>query len=287
MPANQRWQARHTRCTKPRDSRPKARWAADRGTISAMMYQNYAAVYDGSGQIRFILLFISYLNELLQRHQVQQRHLLDLACGTGTLALIMADSGWEVLGLDQSAAMLAQAEAKAANASVAGTLAFVQSDLRTVDQAVPPAAFDLVTCTYDSLNYLLLEDELAACLRGVAYALCPGGLFVGDMNTPYFLQHDWGSCDVHEHPGYIQVNQSHFDPVAGTTTMVVTGFVGNDDHGYTRFDEVHIERGYPAATVAALIAQAGLQLEAAYDCFTFEPPSARTQRIVWVARKPA
>lgn len=251
-----------------------------------MIYQSYAAVYDGSGQVRFALLIASYLNELLQRHPVAGRRALDLACGTGTLALILASEGWDVLGLDISAPMLAQARAKAANAELAGRVAFAQADMRNLAGAAPPAAFDLVTCTYDSLNYLLTEEDLGACFASAAAALCPGGLFVGDMNTRHFLEFDWGDCEVQEQHGYVQVTQSHFDPERALATMVLTGFVGDDAAGYLRFDEVHIERGYPPETVAALLECAGLVCEAAYDCFTFDPPAATSQRIAWVARKP-
>ena len=67
--------------------------------------------------------------------------------------------------------------------------------------------------------------------------------------------------------------------------MRLIGFAGNDDGGYERFEEVHIERAYPPETVAALITGAGLMIEAVYDCFTTQPISERTQRIAWVARK--
>src|SRR5215208_5518047 len=79
------------------------------------IYQHYAPFYDGSGQIRFAALMGQYLREVLTRHPVADRRALDLACGTGTLALILADDGWEVVGLDSSAPMLAIARARAAD----------------------------------------------------------------------------------------------------------------------------------------------------------------------------
>jgi hypothetical protein len=67
--------------------------------------------------------------------------------------------------------------------------------------------------------------------------------------------------------------------------MVLTGFVGDDEQGYHRFDEIHIERAYPAETITRLLEEANLHVEAAYDCFTFQPFYERSQRIAWVARK--
>ena len=255
-------------------------------------YQSYAPYYDATGQIRFAVLMHQYLREVLTRHPAPGRRMLDLACGTGTLALLFADEGWDVLGLDASAAMLAQARAKAANLDTAGAVAFVQGDIRQPVLALAgapgalPGSFSLATCVYDSLNYLLEERALAACFAGVAAALAPGGLGLLDMNTRHFLEHDWLPSEVLELPGFVQVSQSHFDPATACSTMVLTGFSGDDAQGYVRFDETHVERAYPPELVAELLAQAGLLVEAAYDCFTFQPLSERTQRIAWVVRKP-
>jgi SAM-dependent methyltransferase len=158
--------------------------------------------------------------------------------------------------------------------------------MRALAAALPAAAYDLATCTYDSLNYLLHEDDLAACLRDIAHVLAPGGLFVADMNTQHFLEHDWGTCEVHEQAGYVQVSQSHYNPQQVTSTMRLTGFVGDDEQGYARFDETHVERAYPLNTVAGLLERAGLSIEAVYDCFTFHAPYPTTQRVAWVARRP-
>jgi ubiquinone/menaquinone biosynthesis C-methylase UbiE len=275
-------------------------------TQNAMIYHDYAPFYDGSGQLRFGLLMGQYLRELLEHHPVIGRRALDLACGTGTLALLLADDGWEVIGLDRSVAMLDQARAKAENMTTRGHVSFVQGDMRalptnderpmTKDQrlytdtlssfVLRPSSINLVTCVYDSLNYLLHEHELAACFEGLARVLAPGGLLVADMNTRYFLEHDWGTCEVIEQAGLVQVTQSYFDPAAGCSTMVLSCFAGDDQRGYTRFDETHIERAYAPDVVERLLLAAGLEIEALYDCFTFQPITERTQRFAWVARKP-
>ena len=273
------------------------------------IYQDYAPFYDGSGQIRFAVLMGQYLREVLERHPVAGRRALDLACGTGTLAIILADDTWQVLGLDNSAPMLAIARERAADAGY--DIGFVEGDMRklkieneelkndyhTVSSSsrytgdhsqfsILNSQFDLVTCTYDSLNYLLAEADLARCFAGAAAALRPGGVFFADMNTRHFLEYDWGVCDVLERPGFVQVAQSHFDPASACSTMALTGFAGDDERGYQRFDETHIERAYAPEVVAGLLEAAGLRVEASYDCFTFQPAHDRSQRIAWVARKP-
>jgi SAM-dependent methyltransferase len=251
------------------------------------IYQQYAPFYDGSGQIRFAVLVEQYLRELLQQHHIVGNTALDLACGTGTLALMLADAGWQVVGVDQSAAMLALARHKAETLTTSGQAEFIQGDLRLLASlALPVPHVALATCFYDSLNYLLTEADLLQCFVGVQQILQPGGLFIADLNTRHFLEHEWGTCEVEERPGFVQIMQSHFDPATAQSLLLLTGFVGDDQQGYQRFDEIHVERGYPLEIITALLTQAGLHVEATYDCFTFQPVMPQTQRIAFVARRP-
>jgi ubiquinone/menaquinone biosynthesis C-methylase UbiE len=245
-------------------------------------YAYYASAYDGSGQIRFAILCHIHLRDLLAHHSISGRRLLDMACGTGTLALLMAGDGWEVTALDRSATMLAQAAAKLPPDQ---SVRLIEADMRQLPPELPAASFDLVTCTYDSLNYMLNTEDLAACFRAAAAALAPGGLYVADMNTRHFLEFDWGECAVREQKGYIQIERSHFVAETESSFMLLTGFVGNDERGYQRFDEGHVERAYPAELVEGLLRSAGLHVEATYDSFTLQPPGPETQRIFWVARR--
>jgi SAM-dependent methyltransferase len=251
-------------------------------------YRDYAPFYDGSGQIRFALLTAHYLAEVLARHPppAAPRRALDLACGTGTLALSIAEDGWSVVGVDLSEEMLALARAKARGGGVGRRASFVPGDIRG-PLALRPASFGLVTCTYDSLNYLLIEGDLGRCFAAAARALAPGGLLYADMNTRHFLEHDWPACEVEEQSGFVQVSQSRFDPATDTSSMRLTVLSGDDERGYQRVDETHVERAYPPETVAALLERAGLRVEAAYECFTFQPHHPRSQRIAWVARRDA
>jgi triosephosphate isomerase len=74
-----------------------------------VIYDRYAQVYDNSGQVHFSLRMIAYLSDLLPRFGWQGESALDLACGTGTLALAYAQWGLRAYGVDGSAAMLREA----------------------------------------------------------------------------------------------------------------------------------------------------------------------------------
>lgn len=245
-------------------------------------YDAYAATYDRSGQLQFSILMDVYLRDLLRVHHVPGQSMVDLACGTGTLALLMAERGWKVLGLDQSLAMLAEAQQKRATLAEPVAVEFSQADMRDF---VLPRPVCLVTCCYDTLNYLIDEADMVRCLTSVALALVVDGLFCFDLATDYFLRNYWQGVEFEEFDDFSQVMHSHYDAATGCSTLVLTGFTATGAGRYRRFREVHVERAYPDAVVRQLLVQSGFTVEAVYDCFTLQPPNERSLRLMYVARR--
>jgi SAM-dependent methyltransferase len=245
------------------------------------IYSTYARVYDRSGQMRFAIMMGMYLTEVLARHEVSGRSMLDLACGTGTLALQMAEAGWSVTGIDRSPAMLDEARRK--HRASSGDVTFIEGDMRVF---TAPEPVDLLTCCYDSLNYLLAEDELRACVHAMAKALVPGGLLCFDLATEYFLREYWRGVEEHHGAGYDYTIASSFDEPSGYSTLTLEGVVQDADGDEQPLREVHVERAHATGLVEQLLDEAGLVREAVYDCFTFQPPTPQSLRHFWVVRKP-
>ncbi|NLG49618.1 MAG: class I SAM-dependent methyltransferase [Chloroflexi bacterium] len=246
------------------------------------IYRDYARVYDNSGQLAFSLRMIPYLNLLIERHHVTGSVMLDLACGTGTIAIAMAQAGWRVYGVDASAEMLAEARAKTDESGVQVT--WSQQDMR---QVVLPEQAHLVTCLYDSMNYMLTDQDLLATFRSVSRLLQPGGLFLFDMNTAWVMASIWDD-EIYftDSDDLSMIMQSEYDRKRQRTTVVVTCFERVGDC-YRKIVEEHQEQAYPPEHVATLLTDAGLHVEAMYDCFTLREPSPTTFRIMFVARKPS
>lgn len=231
--------------------------------------------------MRFAIIMGMYLKEVLGRHLAPVRRMLDLACGTGTLALLMAEAGWNVTGIDGSPAMLDEARRKQRRAEVAVT--FVDGDMRDFAVAEP---VDLLTCCYDSLNYLLTDDELRACFQSVADALGVGGLFCFDLATEHFLREYWRGVEEHQGDDYDYTIASSFDEANRCSTLTLEGVVQDEAGVELPLREVHVERAHAPVLVEHLLREVGLITEAVYDCFTFQPPQERSLRHFWVVRKP-
>ncbi|MHB1295124.1 MAG: class I SAM-dependent DNA methyltransferase [Anaerolineae bacterium] len=245
------------------------------------IYQEYASVYDRSGQLGFSLRMLPYLRDVLARHPAAGRVLLDLACGTGTVAVAMASDGWKVYAVDGSADMLAEARDKAESNGVA--LLASQQDMR---RFVLPERVHLVTCLYDSMNYMLTSEDLLAVFKRVYAALEPGGLFLFDMNTAWAMAMLWDDETYFTDSDDLSVVfTSSYESARQQVSVVVTCFERVGDL-YRKITERHTEQAYPNEHVATLLTDVGFRVEAAYDCFTFRAPSPTTQRIMWAARRP-
>ena len=244
------------------------------------IYEDYARVYDPSGQFAFSLKTIPYLGRLIERHPVRGRVLLELACGTGTVALAQAEAGWRVYAVDGSAQMLAQARQKATDTGV--NVFWSQQDMR---RFVLPERVHLATCLYDSLNYMLTSDDLLAVFRRVYAALLPDGLFLFDMNTAWVMATLWDDETYFSDDDNLTVIlKSHYDSTRQRTAITVTCFQ-REGELYRKIVEHHAEQAYPPEQIATLLTDAGFQLEAQYDCFSFREPTSTSNRIMWVARR--
>lgn len=122
-----------------------------------------------------------YEQEALFVHQCLQQYsagttkrLLELACGTGSHALILEKFGYEIVATDYSEEMLACAKRKAVK--MGSSISFRTQDMRTLDIRDKP--FDAAICLFDSIGYVETNEALMQVLHRVHRHLCPSGLFV-------------------------------------------------------------------------------------------------------------
>jgi len=106
---------------------------------------------------------------------------VELAVGTGRIAIPVARAGVQVIGVDSSPGMLAVARAAAEEAGVADLV-----DLRVGDLREPPVPerVDLVLCPFRSLLHMRTEAEKLTALRAARGLLVEGGRFVFDVFAP-------------------------------------------------------------------------------------------------------
>jgi len=246
-------------------------------------YEVLATLYDVAGWSTFSERMAERVLPLTVKHGLSEiRRIVDVACGTGIAVAKFAGAGYRVTGVDRSPQMLAQARKRVAEAGLRG-ITLVEADMR--DFAFDEPA-DLVTCIYDSLNYLLEVADLAAAFRCAAAALRDGGLYLFDMNTIFGLAERWGSrdhimCDTDD---WFIASRTHWDHESSTSTVILHGFIRRGQL-WERFTETHVKRGYPLAKIRALLKRAGLTLLTIYDAEGTAEPGPETARVRVVARR--
>ena len=250
-------------------------------------YSKLAQYYERTATDHFSIHMVDYTWQIMKRLRYHPKSVLDLCCGTGTAACLFAKKGLDTIGLDGSREMLRVARTKATQKKLR---------IRFVGRRLPRfyiktksgkklQLFDLITCFYDSLNYLLKENDLKICFQSVRKHLAPGGLFVFDMNTLFGLKYIWPvrtHTGCHEDLAWIWRAQFNDRKKIADMRMVIFAKKGRF---WERFDEIHRERAYENETIIKMLEQAGLHVLGFYRCFKFRKPGVRAGRIAVVAKR--
>jgi len=247
------------------------------------MYNEFARFYARGDWPRYSAQMARILPIVLERFGLWPRKVLDLACGEGTFAIAMAKRGLQVTGVDLSPEMLSIARERAAKDGL--EVKFLQQDMRLLSLR---GRFDLVTCWFDSLNYLLEIDDLAQALAGVSRVLDKNSIFIFDVNTIRALAVEWirEPCYVHlDSQDLFLASVPQYDPATRIASLHITGFARENER-WLRVDEVHKERGYTLKEIRRCLKKAGLRELACWaNLDKMEKPRRSTVRVYFVASK--
>lgn len=147
--------------------------------LTAIDFDRFAPFYD--------LEFGSFADDLplYRAFAAHTGHpILELGCGTGRVLLPLAAEGYRVTGVDLSPAMLAVAQAAVEEQGVAGRVALLEGDIRSL-AGLPDGQFALAFSAINSFLHLETQEDQLAALGAIARCLRPGGLFIADLFPPH------------------------------------------------------------------------------------------------------
>jgi SAM-dependent methyltransferase len=136
--------------------------------------------------------YASFLLRLAKAYRLPMGSILELACGSGTVTIHLAQIANQVVGLDRSASMLKRAKVVCEGLE---NVRFIEGDFRSFNLG---ERFDAVVCASDSLNYLSRAGELIRVFERVAEHLNPGGLFVFDVVNDWSCRMVAGRTSYHQ-----------------------------------------------------------------------------------------
>lgn len=202
---------------------------------------------------------------------------LDLPCGQGRHAHLLAEAGFNVDGVDLSTHLIKLARARGTGPS----LRYRLGDMRKLP-ASWGGRFDAVLNLFTSFGFFDRARDDAQVIHECARVLKPGGVMIWhggsrDGVMAKFLSRDWWTTA----DGTIIAQDRSFDPLSGFLTIESTW------QGPKRPVErrTHRIRLYTASRLAELMLDAGLVVEQAWDGFNSGPLTRRTSEMLLVARK--
>ena len=222
---------------------------------------------------------VEFYNAILQQEGLQPQTAVDLACGTGSVAWLLAAQGMEVTGVDMSEEMLCVAAQK--DAECAKRPVFVCQKLQNLSL---PKAVDLAVCALDSLDYITDPADCQAAIGRIYRVLNPGGCFIFDVNTPEKLRAMDGQVFLDEDDDVYCVWRGSFDEETNICTYGMDLFQ-RQDALWIRSQEEHREYAYSQAQLVAYLKNAGFTHIRIYGDRKFSAPEPGEQRIYIKARK--
>lgn len=213
----------------------------------------------------------------------EQNLILDLGCGTGTLTEMLADAGYDMIGVDNSPDMLELAMEK--RDSRGHETLYLLQDMRKLELY---GTVGTVISVCDSLNYILQEEELLQVFKRVENYLFPGGLFLFDFNTVYKYAEVMGDMTVAENRETCSfIWENSYYPEEEVNEYEVTVFVregGASSKCYRKLSETHYQRGYTEEQMRRLLEAAGMKIELVLDADTLAETTDKSERIYMAAR---
>ncbi|HUF27667.1 MAG TPA: class I SAM-dependent methyltransferase [Gemmatimonadaceae bacterium] len=202
--------------------------------------------------------------------------ILDVPCGQGRHAHLLAEAGFRVDGLDYSRELLATARRR----GTAPALRYHRGDMRRLP-ARWSGRFDAVVNLFTSFGFFTDPADDVRVIREFARVLVPDGTLVWhggsrDGVMARFLGRDWWTTDN----GTLIAHERAFDPLGGQL-HIRSIWRGPGGSG----EREHCIRLYTATRLAELCAEAGLIVEEAYGGWTDRPLRRRSSEMMLVARK--
>lgn len=250
---------------------------------STPAYTLLAEIYDEVMEDVDYETWTDYIEEIISHHHEYAEDLLELACGTGTMALSMEEFGYyHIVATDASAPMIEAAKKKGEAAG--SDVKFKVMDFLeiTLDQT-----FDVVYMVFDSLNYLHSEKDILKLHSEVKKVLNPGGLFIYDFTTPRNSRKaikylDKETKTIKNRYRYRRESRYDHSERIHTNLFEIEELANNSDHPVRSFTEEHHQRIYTYKEIAALIGKTEFNIVTAYDGFRLTPAHKKSLRITMV-----
>ncbi len=244
-------------------------------------YTSFAEVYDTFMDNVPYEEWADYLEERLKEYGVKDGLVLELGCGTGSMTELLAEKGYDMIGVDNSEDMLEIAMEKRIESG--HDILYLLQNMQEFELYGTVKA---VVSVCDSVNYITEKAELEEVFRLVNNYLDPQGIFIFDFNTEYKYREILGNqviAEDREECSFIWEN--YYDHTSMINEYELTLFVQEEDDLYRKYQESHFQKAYTLQDIRSMIEASGLKFVTAYDAYTQKAPMHNSERITVIARE--
>jgi len=247
-----------------------------------MTYQAFAYIYDRLMDEAPYEEWGNYFLRQIEKYHPNCKRVLDVACGTGTLTLLLKEKGFDLTGVDLSEDMLAVAYEKAMAKGL--DIPFYKQNMTNLEGI---GKYDAVIIFCDSVNYLTEEEDFRKTFLSVWDCLAEGGLFLFDVHSVYKIEEVFQNQTFAYNGDDISYIWNSFPGEhIHSVEHELSFFVLDEELGlYRRYDEEHKQRTFPVETYEKWLKDTGFTLLSIHGDFLEEGPNETCERIFFTARK--
>lgn len=227
------------------------------------IYQKFCLFYDKLYGGNFYSSYVFFIDKMIKKYRLKNPRILDIACGTAKLIEGLKKKYQNIEGIDASEEMLKIAQNK-------------NKEVKFYHQSLPDfdtgKKYNVITCTFDSVNYLTKKKSLGLLFKKISQHLEPRDLFIFDFNTIYKRVKK-----IETKGGCVFINNLKNNYWEAAIKMNVGGKI---------FTEKHKERFYSYKEIKSVLDGEGFKIAEVYSSLDkkINQPD-RCQRLVIVARK--
>lgn len=241
-----------------------------------MSYNYFAEIYDDLTQNVDYKVRSDYISDFFNELGVTENALvLDLACGTGSMAVELIKKGYSVIGVDSSAEMLSAADFKSD-----GKITLINAEMQNFRLTEPA---DACICCLDSLNHLESIEEVIKTFENVYNSLKENGLFIFDVNTVY--KHNCVLADntfvFDEKDYFLSWDNELLD---NNKVRIILDIFFKDGNHYNRYSEEFTETAFELDLLKSSLLPY-FSVLGVFNELTRELPESKSERVYFVCKR--
>lgn len=248
-------------------------------------YTDFASVYDTFMDETPYEEWKKRLLEICDEYNLREGLGVDLGCGTGIMTELLSQSGFDMIGIDNSNEMLSKAIAKKEDKNL--NILYLCQDMREFElYGTVKVIFSICDC----MNYLLEPNEIIQVMKLANNYLDPRGCFIFDFNTLHKYKDIIGDTTIAENRDDCSfIWENYFYEEDHINEYELTLFLKDqsvkNDVVYRKSTETHYQRGYTLEEITQYAKMSGLKVLAAYDEYSKQPANENSERILMVLQE--